>query len=425
MESLDILYRLFHEDLHPLTNQQTREYYHTTIENLVQDGGQKILTSSKEDIRSVRFQFYKLLLSDTQKKIQRELHQRVFLNYSEKEQIKSIVQNYQGLVLNYGQIIENNYLSRENELSKFHISPDMNDSDIFKLIYQTLDNILDYLEQIFYEYLDYSLPVSHQQKLWFIYKNKRLADIIITKLHKTDISKEFCEMIIAPLLRIRNNELPILSYENKAYLITYLKVFKKLLTKTPKPSFETICKVLISLEFNTFNIFFFIENHFRSQLENLNSRNELLQLYLLKRNVVTISITSTQRYNSNLPSLKEQLLIWLDEEIKLLKTNLKFSSDTEEENLKSSINQEKKMIELTVSELSLIARLMYESDILKGSKKNFFHFLSDSFKTKKSNTISVESLSNRYYSINKATFRSVDGILRIMLYKLENLKRKT
>lgn len=419
MEHLDIFYRVFHEDLHPLTNHKSKEYYTTTIKQFIPN---EALNHIEKDLTDVKFQFYKLLLANTQKKIKRELHEKVFLSVIKKEEIQTLVQNHQSLLINYCQIIENNYLSEEDELSKFQLSTDRTDIDIFKLVYQTLDNLLEYLEQLFSEYLNHTLPISYQQKLWFVYKNKKLAEIIIKNISLCEIPKEAKNIINAPLIQIRDNTMVALSYQQRSYLVMYIKVMKKLLKKESRPSIEMLYKVLISLEFNTFKIFFFLVSHFESRVADASSMQRLTKLYCCQKDILTVSITSPYKYNPNLPSLKEQLLIWIKEEINFVK-NKEELSPILSGNVSQPIGRsQKKLIHISVPELSLITRLLVEVKIFKGSKRAIFQFLSETFTTKKAATISPESLSNRYYSVTDTTKKTVTGILQKMLYQLEHME---
>ncbi len=174
MESIDIFFRIFHEDLNPLTNQKTKEYFQNqlTEQNNEENSSEYIEELSYKELK---FFYYKALLSDSKKRIKRELHEKVFLSNCNGVEIQEIVRKHQALLLNYCRIIDDTYFSFEKDLLKFQISEEKDDIDIFKLVYDALDNTLDYLEQIFYKYLDHSLSVSYQQKLWFVLKNKKLA----------------------------------------------------------------------------------------------------------------------------------------------------------------------------------------------------------------------------------------------------------
>ncbi|MBQ4818860.1 hypothetical protein [Aquimarina sp. MMG016] len=423
MEKIDIFYRIFHEDLHPLTNQKTKGYYLNNIKKLTQN------EVTLEDIHtkpraSLRFLFYEVLLSDFQKKMQRSLHEKIFLSYHEQGRTEIIVRNYQALLLNYCRIIENNYFSSEDHNSKFQISDQKTDLDIFKLVYQSLDSILNYLEQIFYKYLDCSLQISHQQKLWFTLKNKEQVSLMLCQIKALEIPELAKNIICAPLLQIYKNELPSFSYQDREYLSVYIKVLRNLLHKENPPSLEMLYKVLISLEFNTFKMFFFLINHFKKMSEDILEVTEKTNiLRSFQKEILTTSITSSYKYNPNLPSLKEQLLIWVREEISFLKNEVQLIKPSPENIPKTAVvAPKKKLVHISVSEISLIARLLFETGLLKGPKKKLFQFLSNTFITKKSQVISQESISNRYYSVSEATKLSVEGMLKKMLYTLENMR---
>ena len=416
MESIDVFYRIFHEDLNPLTSQKSKEYYCTTINSLL---GKENVLDINEDFIKLRFQFYTKLLENTAQQVKRELHRNVYVLHLEEEKVLTMVRNHQSLLLTYCRMVERNYLSSEDDLLKFQVSSEASVTDIFKVVYHTMDNLLDYLDQFFYKYLDHSLPVSHQKRLWFIYTHKKLAEIIISKLMACNIPEEAKMVIIGPLVSVRDNMLTTLTYRQKLYMGTFIKVLKKLLKKQPNPSLESLFKILISLEYNTFNLFFYIERHFKKELDGRTPREQLLQLYLLKKSVVTVSVTSTEKYNPELPSLKERLLVWLEEEIKLTKRKYELAKS---ETISSPLVAKKKHLDVSISELSLITRLLFESELLTGSKKRVFEFLSSSFTTKTTKDISVESLSSRYYSVNNGTIDAVSKMLRDMLYRLDHLE---
>ena len=60
--------------------------------------------------------------------------------------------------------------------------------------------------------------------------------------------------------------------------------------------------------------------------------------------------------------------------------------------------------------------------MLEGHKKTFFEFVSKTFKTHKTKTISPVSLSNRYYSVPESTKISVKKKLRGMLLQLDMIQ---
>ena len=188
---------------------------------------------------------------------------------------------------------------------------------------------------------------------------------------------------------------------------------------------EELYAVLISLEFNTFKIFFSLrDDYIVKKVKKASSSQKKIEVFhTFLKEIKTTMVTSPIKYNPNLPSLKEQLIIWIDEEIVSLQRTMQSSSPTLSKEIVSDYAQNtKRILKLSVSEISLITRLLYEQGTLEGPKKAFFKFLSNTFSTHKTKVISQESLSNRYYSIPDSTKISVKRMLRGMLLKLDKIQ---
>ena len=157
--------------------------------------------------------------------------------------------------------------------------------------------------------------------------------------------------------------------------------------------------------------------------ENESIKEKFLALYRLEKQITTITVTSNIKYNTNLPSLKQQLQFWIKEEIKHLEKESKVSISVIDKNVISdSVNQKKKMVHMSVSELSIFIRVLYESGVLKESRKAFFEFISETFRTKKAESISTESIKNRYYAVSENARLSVEGKLKKMLIAVKNIE---
>ena len=421
MEPMDIFYQILHEDLNPLTSQTTQNFNskHSKIQKVPDE-----ITKEKNVISNTEtFTFYENLLADTLKKVKRDIHDKVFRCINDPSSINSIIQNHQILILNYCNVIEQNYLLEETN-KKYQISEDKCGTDIFKLVYQTLDTILNYLEVSFNKYLEPSLEIPYQRRLWFVHQKKERCRLLIAMLNTTDIAPQLIEIICDPLHKIIHNDLYGFTYQQKEYYILYIKVLFKLLSKDTIIT-EEVYAVLISLEFNTFKIFFYLRDQYvaKKVKRAYGAQKKINILHQFLKEIKTTTITSETKYNPNLPSLKEQLLIWIQEEINGLQRTIESSSSSIVKEKAATYNQNtKKILKLSVSEISLITRLLYEQGMLEGSKRTFFEFLSSTFKTHKAKVISPESLSNRYYSIPDSTKTSVKKILRGMLLKLDTIQ---
>ncbi len=414
MEPMDIFYQILHEDLNPLTTPKEKAYNNPL--NKISDDKKTRVAKNIPEITEEQFLFYETLLCDTLKKVKRDLHEKVFHSFQDAAGIASIIQNYQILILTYCNIIEQQYLEGE-EHTKYQISQERSIIDVFKLTYQTLDAIANYLEVSFFKYLNHSQEIPYQRKLWYVHQQKETCILLIDHIQSLTINRTLQEIICAPLLKVSKNDLSGFTYQEREYYTVYIKVLTKLLFKNTV-TVETIYAVLISLEFNTFKIFFFLTDTISGKVKRLqNPKKKIARLHQFLKEVKTTTVTTPTKYNPNLPSLKEQLLIWTQEEIRSLQRNIPYIPSVSHEK-----SRPKKLLTITVSEISLITRLLYEQNLLEGSKKLFFEFLSETYQTRKAKIISPESISNRYYSVTEVTKNSVKRLLRKMLVHIDKME---
>ncbi len=428
MEPMNVFYQIFHEDLHPLTNQKTKiayvDYFKNKKVNKEPDNTVNIFTIEESSKQLLKYWYYEDILTDILRRIKRDLHEKMFSFTEGNNNIGKVIQTYQVFLLNYTKIIEENYLSPHDTSSIFQISEDKSDTDIFKIIYKTLDTILVYLEQTFMRYMDSTLDIPYQQRLWFVSKHRDDAKNLQQKINTLDLSEIVKKSICTPLLQIEKNELSGLTYESRAYYVTFIKVFDHLLKSEQFLCEEKIYIVLISLNYNTFKIFFFITASIKGKVKLCHSTEEKLQVYheYIKK-IKTTTVTSPYKRNSRLPSLKGQLLLWINEEIDFYNKKLKFEESKSLKNSHETFKPPyKKLLKISVPEVSLLTKLLYDAKLIEGPRTEMFTFLSGTFCTPKAKVISPESLSNNYYSISENSKRSVKKMLKTMLLQLDQME---
>ncbi len=431
MEPMNVFYRIFHEDLHPLTNQKTKLEYLDYVKNKSSNGGYinddlKSLKTQECNKQKLKYSYYEYILIDVLKQIKRDLHQKMFLYIDSNNSIEGVIQNYQIFLLNYMKIIEENYLPKKYSSPIFQISKEKSDTDIFKIIYKTLDAILIYLEQTFMKYMDRSIEIPYQQHLWFISQHKDTVIKLQQKINTLDLSDIVKKAICKPLVQIEQNEFTRLTYQTREYYQIFIKVLSHLLKNEQLPSKEKVYSVLISLNYNTFEIFFFLTAIIKDKVKSASGSQEKVQIFQkYLKEVKTTTVTAIYSHKPELPALKEQLILWLEEELLFYNHKLEFEevhSYATSQTGKASI---KKMLKISVPEVSLFTKLLYDSQLVDGSKKELFSFLSATFRTQKTTLISPESLSNNYYSVSEGSKRSVKKMLTKMLLQLDQMIGET
>ncbi len=422
MEHMNVFHRIFHEDLHPLTNQKSREYYVNYFKSKSKDEyiNSHLRQKSLEnfDDQELKFFYYEDLLKNSLTNFKRDLTGKLFLFLEQNKSIENLVKSYQMFVLGYMNIIDQDYLFGEDKQSVFQISELRSNADIFKIIYRTLDAILLYIEQIFPRYLDQSLSIPYQQRLWFVNRYQETISGLLRELNKLEAPEIIVKEISKVLSQISSNTLPDLTYESRDYYKILIKVLDHLFTKENQPTLDKLYSVLISLDYNTFKVFFFMTKQVKDSMKDYYTNEEKLQIYqqYLKK-VKTTAVTVSFRLNPDLPSLKEKLIEWVNEEILFYKQLTVLENDIEKEN-----SFKRKLLKMSVPEMSLWTKLLYECRLIDGPKTEVFTFLSSVFRTPKSSLISTESLSNNYYSVSESSKRSVRSKLNGMLLQLDQMK---
>ena len=104
------------------------------------------------------------------------------------------------------------------------------------------------------------------------------------------------------------------------------------------------------------------------------------------------------KYNKNLPDLKTQIISWIEEELEYLTKKIKLEAN----NIAQTPNKEDKikfLTELSVAQLAYFFSILIETGIIKHKNQmDIFRFISDNFKTKNTDTISIDSIKVKYYN---------------------------
>jgi hypothetical protein len=115
------------------------------------------------------------------------------------------------------------------------------------------------------------------------------------------------------------------------------------------------------------------------------------------------------------------VLKWLKEEIYYLEKiwGSKLAADKKD----NSIEQNKMTTQLSVAQLAYLFKIMHETGIISvKSQWDIFRFLQENVSSKRKETISAQSLNNKYYNVESATKASVKDMLLKMLQYINKAK---
>lgn len=361
----------------------------------------------------------------------KELHALYFDQNLNEEQLKTVLQKYQGKLIYYITSLKE-YIHNNDSTGKTSMVKDM--EDIYRCISECLQGVLYYMEESFFKYLDKGLNMSCYQQEKFIneYQSKSKSLMALFKLQELPhaIEIELCK----PLKRILADRTYPLNYIQKDYYQKYIDLFTKLFNNTNELDHKQVYKLLIALEYNTHNIYKAMEHdllHILDQME-LPSEKQVF-LYQQLYEVQSIAVTSTIKYKRNFPGLKEHLLGFIRMQLDFQQKKVELEQQHHKKVLPQGIEHadissngfSKRQLNITVPQLALLARLFCESGviILKNERKQkYFQFLSKIYKSKDASVISEHSIKNSFYKVSGDTYETVEKILIRMLGQLQKLR---
>ncbi len=171
---------------------------------------------------------------------------------------------------------------------------------------------------------------------------------------------------------------------------------------------ETIKECLFHLNFNSLQFFKYLTFEISQELETQeNNIKKIDVLYRFLKNYNQKQSRNILKYKANLPSLKEQIISWIEEEIEYLTKKIKLEANQ----FTNGTNNDEKikfLTSLSVAQLSCFFGLLMETGIIKHKNQtDVFRFISENFKTNNTEKISVASIKVKYYNVENSTKKAL------------------
>ncbi|MGB3468142.1 MAG: hypothetical protein WBA74_22845 [Cyclobacteriaceae bacterium] len=357
-----------------------------------------------------RFQYYKKYLEETCTSMRQHTIQQLLSQ--EEYQIDTYVKNCQYIINNYKHILLKDLIPCDDQLL-FQISGKYTITDIQRLIYQSLDDLLLFLEGSFSRYLDNKALVPCQKQLVVASTVKSRINELISSLTSINLDEELNRLLLAPLASYGKMRPMNFTYEELFYRGEYLDTicqFNKGVTLDRK----AILRLLWSLNYNSLAFCRYILKQIRNQVQTKCTFSEKLdQLFYYRKLASQWPVTTTRKYNPDLPPLKIQIIGWLEEEISFL--------ERKQDQYGEVMHQhEKSMMNISVAQLAVFVRAFFETGMVKGTRQELLHFTTRHYATEQQENISFASLKGKYYKIDIGTKRKVVRMIKKMLAHVEN-----
>ena len=399
-----------------LSEEAIRQWYlaendqYASLELLVSDKYENLTEEQ------ARFYYYQVLCDETVAVIKEKLAGSLL--EQKDSQIKSFVRKYQVLVNGYIQTLLYDLISPDEHMSLFQLSGKYTTADIYKLVYQSLDEVLFFLEKSFGKFLDAAFPVPYKSRLLMATLQTNKLSQVLNHLEWSRLDYLLHELVITPFHRLGKLEPITIIYQHQQYDLAYLQAFYEAVMEEKPLDHKGVLMILWRMNYNSLKFFNYLTRQINQEIKGMESTGEKLErLYYYQKLGKQLPLKTRLCYNDQLLPLREQMAIWLQEEISYLKKKAKYSYQND--GLIDFLN-DKKQLRMSVAQLSLFVRAFFETGLVDGTRQELLQFITRHYRTDQQENISFGSLKGKYYKVDTGTKRAVGRMMKRMLAHIEN-----
>lgn len=278
---------------------------------------------------------------------------------------------------------------------------------VYNTISQHLEEVLNFIEDFFSNYFDRNekvpapyLPISFEEL------SKQLQQLQGRLEVNEAINRELTNILVHNFKAFCSIKSSGPTYNELLY---QKGLMSELLSDNVLASESSIREVLFYFNFNDDDYVAYLFNRLIAVTEPYNSNKEKIAALRFEQKTINQLITTLNCYLSPyMPSLKEQVNSWIEEEIKFLQTEPAFSLPT-----KTAIEDgDKIQTSLSVSKLALLVRLMVIDKVITNRVvAQVLRILIKTVATAQSENIGFSSFESKYHKADKGTIAAVKEML--------------
>lgn len=339
----------------------------------------------------------KIILEKEVPRIKKDLTFDVY-KLSKQKKIQTYIQNHQRSLIYLNETVEEK-LNKVDESKK----------DLFNFIRIQLERLYVFLEKQFPDYLNNQLPVSRMLVELWDQENIVNLKYLLKNLNSPEIDEKLRTLVKDIISEVRTSH--SLSINTYSYLTLLIEKLLIGVRKAKKLTNDLIEQTLFSYNFNDLSFFVYLTTPIQSALEK--EEDPIEKPYILKsclRQFRKRYQKTNLSYKPLLPSIKDQVVFWLEEE-------LQFQSELAQPSIQqTNFKGEKLITSLSVSQLAYFHKLLFDVGVIPvKNQKEIARFLANNFKTMKTENLSPESINSKYYNIEEATKSVVKDVVIKML----------
>lgn len=278
---------------------------------------------------------------------------------------------------------------------------------LYNTINQHLQNTLNFIEEFFGNYFDCNEKVPEPYikiARKHIKKQEKQLKQIILKGDKIDT--RLCSLVLENIQHFRIDESVVFTYRRLSY---HKLLLNELLSSKVMQTSQSLMEALYYLNYNDDN-FVNYEYEWLKELtaELPTNMHKITALRFEQKIINQLPIKPNCIYNPNMPTLKDQINGWIEEEVKFLE-NIKFPEKVTD---KPDENDQKINTSLSVAKLAVILRLLViDKIIINRTMAPMLRVAAKTFTTLQADDISFGSLESKYHTPDKATINAVKDLL--------------
>jgi hypothetical protein len=368
-----------------------------------------------------RYYYYNDLLKSEVLRIKESIKNKIF-DFANDDETEHYINKLQKALINLSfQIIK--FFNAKQQQDLYKHADEFTDVDILNLCFLSLEELMRFFEKNYLNYIDKDIKIPYRSALIKIYNVNEKLDVVKTNLLNLDIEPILLKIIYEPFLRLRNVSIDTrMTYKDLIYCTTYLDAFYDEITENPKINSSEIIELLYCINYNSIEFQNYKTKKFKLESESREEYSEKIDyLYHCLKSISQRNCKVNIAYDKDLPSIKHQLISWVEEEITYLSKKLQLTSTPKSLNLFSDEVKVKLQSGLTVAQLAFFFKLQADVGIISHKiQRDIFRHIAENYQTSKVSEISVESLKNKYYQVDTATIEAIKDKTIEILNQIKN-----
>lgn len=294
--------------------------------------------------------------------------------------------------------------------------------DCLKIIHIHLEKLLIFIEKEYRNYLNVNLQVPYKTVL--TKKLELVAPLQFVKLRllESPIDKRLMQLAYGPLLKISTITFQEkITYNEFHYCCAFITELHKQFQQHKEALTESILKGwLFDLNLNSPEFLNYKTNEISKSLALLESELEKIDaLYQILKGFNQRQRPDFIPFHTNSPSIKEQIVDWIEEEIAYLSKKKSLAVPTFLQPV-HHMPPIKIQTSLSVAQLSYFIRLLMKAQIIiHKNHSEVFRFIAEHFVTPSTTQISADSVKSKFYNVEQGTMRTI----RSYIIELMNLTK--